>query len=91
MLTQQSFQARTIEKGAGEMFTYHEYAEGNKKITVRFYGNSLAVDYYVGIDMEDSLFTDPVHEITDEDLWTKALEFANTFFTRYEFTGKQEE
>lgn len=88
-LTKESFTEKQLAEQKGGLYKYYEYKEGNRNIVIRIYSVALAVDYYVGIDLEDS---ESVRDFTNEDeAWEKALEVANRFFTTYEFKGQQAE
>lgn len=88
-LTKESFKVKQLAEQKGGLYTYYEYKEENRAIVIRIYSTALAVDYYVGIDLEDS---ESVQDFSNEsEAWEKALEVANRFFTAYEFKGKQEE
>lgn len=88
-LTKESFTEKQLAEQKGGLYKYYEYKEGNRCIVLRFYTDIVAVDYYAGIDMEDS---DNAFNVTDEtDAWSKGLEIANRYFTQYEFKGQQEE
>lgn len=87
-LVKDSFEEKQLAEQKGGLYKYYEYKEGNKNIVLRFYANTIAVDYYVGIDLEDS---ENAYNIEGEtEAWEKALEIANLFFKKYEFKGKQE-
>lgn len=85
-LTQDNFKEKQLAEQKGGLYKYHQYQEAGKAIVVRVYSTQFAVDYYEGIDLVDSDFSD-----YEGEAWPKILEIANRFFTQYEFTGTPSE
>ena len=85
-LTQENFKEKQLAEQKGELYTYYEYKEERKSVVVRIYSSQFAVDYYEGINLEDSEFGN-----YEGDAWPAALEVANVFFSKYEFTGNEKE
>lgn len=86
-LTKESFEKKQLAEQKGELWAYYEYRENNRYIVVRIYRSAVAVDYYNGaINLEDSEDEITTNEV---DAWEKALEIANRFYKKYEFTGQQ--
>lgn len=88
VLKQEDFKEKQLAEQKGGLYKYYQYKEGGKTIVIRIYSTSLAVDYYNGIDLEDSDFAD-----YEGDPWDKALEIANRFFNLqdYGFNGVPDE
>lgn len=85
-LTIQDFEEKQLAEQKGELWKYYEYREDNKVIVLRFYSIAIAVDYYVGMDLEDSQDETIISKGTEIQ---QALDLANKFFTKYEFKGKE--
>ncbi len=85
-LIAESFKKKELAEQKGGLYEYQQYKEGSKAIVIRMYTSEFAVDYYNGIDLEDS--DSGTH---DGDAWPAALVIANRFFREYEFTGKPDE
>ena len=87
-LTKESFEKKELAEQKGGLWEYYQYKEDNRTISIRFYGSTkaLAVDYYVGIDLEDS---DNAENVPEGAEWETALQIANRFFKQYEFKGPQ--
>jgi len=81
-LKKENFIEKQLAEQKGGIWSYWEYKEGDKTIVIRIYSTEYAVDYYKGIDLEDSN-----SGYYEKDAWEAALKEANKLFKQYEFTG----
>lgn len=85
ILTQKSFKEKQLAEQKGDIWKYYQHKEGNKSIVVRIYSAEFAIDYYNGMDIEDSECGNYSGE--EANAWPVILKVANKFFKQYQFTG----